>query len=284
MMNLRVNDPDETLGRSNDPGYEGMRDLKGHRVFFQPPKIGELGGFSLYRNYPKNVDILVLTKNPKPYWVPLTQEAFLLMRIRETEEQSAKMAKVSRDPAGDVYREWIAKRPEREKIARAVYEQMKKTDPQNAEKQFEESKKNEITITEGLRKNMEQNPPQARTPAELDFDRRLALHKEKLAAMTPAQRQAQVRYFPSRNGMDPDIVPMDSEMGTPLVIANPDFMKPALPRTAIQVIAVFFKYGPQFDPTSNKYDETNANPANLRLRDMEQKSDWRAVSSILAAP
>jgi hypothetical protein len=147
VMSISANNPDGTLGSVNSPVYEGIKDLKGHSVFFQPPKIGELGGFLLYRNYPKNVDILVLTKNPKPYWVP-----------------------------------------------------------------------------------------------------------------------------------------MDSEMGTPLVIANPDFLNPALPRTAIQVIAIFFKYGPQFDPTSDKYNENNANPANLRLRDMEQKSDWRAVSSILAAP
>lgn len=160
---------------------------------------------------------------------------------------------------------------------------MKKTNPQMAEKLLEESKKNEIATTEGLRKYMEQNPAQARTPFELDFEHRLARHKAVLAAMTPAQRQAQVRYFPSRDAIEPDIVPMDSEVGNPLVIANPDFFDPALPRVAIQLIAVSFKYGPGFDPTGTNYNESNSNPANLRLRDMEQKSDWRAVSSILSA-
>ena len=205
------------------------------------------------------------------------------MKIRWTEDELAKLAKVSHDPAGDAYRQWIAEQPERKKTAREVYEQTKKTNPQMAEKFLAESETNEAKITEGLRRNMEKNPPQARSVGELDFERRLARHKAVLAAMTPGQRQAQVRYFPNRDGIEPDLVPPDSKQGTPLVIANPNFMNPSLPRTAIQLIAVFFKYGPQFDPTS-KDEGRDENPANLRLREMEQKSNWTAIGSILSGP
>jgi len=281
IMDININDPEETLGSYNSAG--SMKNLKGRGVFFQLPKIGEIQGYPLYRNYQANLNILILTKSPKPYWLPLTQEEFLQMKIRGTEEELAKMAKVSRDPAGDAYRQWIAEQPEREKTARGVYQEMKKTNPQMAEKFLEESKKGEATVTEGLRKYMEKNPPQARFALELDFERRLARHKAVLAAMTPGQRQAQVRYFPSRDGIEPDLVPPDSKLGTPLVIANPNFMNPSLPRTAIQLIAVFFQYGPQFDPT-RKDEGRDENPANLRLREMEQKSTWSAISSILSGP
>jgi hypothetical protein len=281
VMDVNINDPDATLGSYNSLG--GMKNLKGRLVFFQLSKIGEIQGYPLYRHYADNLNILILTKSPKPYWLPLTQEEFLQMKIRGTEDELAKMAKASHDPAGDGYRHWIAEQPERKKTAREVYQDMKKTNPQMAEKFLEESKKGEAAVTEGLRKDMEKNPPQARFALELDFERRLARHKAVLAAMTPGQRQAQVRYFPSRDGIEPDLVPPDSKLGTPLVIANPNFMNPSLPRTAIQLIAVFFKYGPQFDPT-RKDEGRDENPANLRLREMEQKSNWTAISSVLSGP
>jgi hypothetical protein len=281
VMDLHINDPEETLGSSNLAA--SMKNLKGRWVFFQLPKIGEIQGYPLYRNYPDNLNILILTKSPKPYWLPLTQEEFLQMKIRDTEEELAKMAKVSHDPAGDAYRQWVAGQPERNKIHREVYEQTKKTNPQWAEKSLEESEKTEATVTEGLRKYMEKNPPQARSYLELAFERRLARHKAVLASMTPGQRQAQVRYFPSRDPIEPDLLPLDSELGTPLVIANPNFMNRSLPPTAIQLIAVFFRYGPHFDPT-NKDEGRDENPANLRLLEMEQKSNWTAISSILSGP
>jgi hypothetical protein len=101
-MIVITNNLDGILGgdlRVND----GLKDSRGNWILLQLPKVGELHGFPVYRNF-KRGDTLVLTRRRKPYWLPVSQEEYLKAAIRQTEEWMVKTPPPSNDPYGDAYR------------------------------------------------------------------------------------------------------------------------------------------------------------------------------------
>jgi hypothetical protein len=110
--------------------------------------------------------------------------------------------------------------------------------------------------------------------------RQMEKHNAALAAMSAAERQAQARFLQDFKGLGPDLAPIGSSDGIPLVVANPDWFDPSLPRWAIQLIVVGFEYGPRFDPENPKFDK-DIGVAPLRLLETRQTTDWKAISSLL---
>ena len=110
---------------------------------------------------------------------------------------------------------------------------------------------------------------------------RLARHKAVLAAMAPAQRAAQAMYLRNDDPREPDLAPQKSEKTRPLVVINPEWFDPVLPRSAIQLVSVIFDYGPSFDPDDPKPGD-DGEVEGLRLLEMRRTIDWNAVSSLLA--
>jgi hypothetical protein len=110
---------------------------------------------------------------------------------------------------------------------------------------------------------------------------RLARHKAVLAAMSPAQRGAQAMYLRNENLREPDLAPKGSEEARPLVVVNPEWFDPSLPKSAIQLISVTFEYGPSFDPDDPKPGDDGSVEA-LRLWEMRRTIDWSSISSLLA--
>jgi len=60
------------ITNENTMGSQGYYDLQGRLMFLEPVKQGEVGGFPLYQN-----EMLVIAKNNKPLWVPVTVEQLL---------------------------------------------------------------------------------------------------------------------------------------------------------------------------------------------------------------
>jgi hypothetical protein len=108
---------------------------------------------------------------------------------------------------------------------------------------------------------------------------RMERHKAVLAAMSPSQRQAQAMYLRNEDFLEPDLAPQDSEYARPLVVVNPEWFDPALPRSAVQLICVTFDYGPSFDPDDPKPDKDGSVEA-LRLWEMKRTIDWKSISSL----
>ena len=243
--------------------------VSGTRICFQLPRLGDIQGFPAYGNGGRFV-YLILTKNKKPPFLPLTQEAYLQTLIRFWEGEEAKLTQVSLDPSGDAYRQWIARKEERQKQFQQIYEKLKKYDSHNAEAFRRKSEELEKKMEEGYKKDMAKNPPKNSPPSDIrDLLSRL---KGQLASMTPAQRNAQARW-------ESGLRSADSPNGKPLVIVNPEIINPALPPTAIQLIHVFFDYDDDYyHPGMPKPDQAAARGVYALLK----TSDWKALWSLLA--
>jgi hypothetical protein len=210
-MSVFVNDPE---GCGFDAYSSGeLRDSQGHEIFYEPNKVGEIQGFTLYRDE-HGTEILVLTRGHRPPWLPLTQEEFIRMWIRTLEKQLAELGEYGKDPSN---------------------------------------------------------------PVRLRLER----HRAVLAALSPAQRQAQALYLRNEDPLEPDLASPGAEGSWPLVIANPRWFDPALPRSASQFISVVFEYEPHFDPDDPRPDDAGA-VASVRLSEMKRTTDWKAVSGLLA--
>jgi hypothetical protein len=110
---------------------------------------------------------------------------------------------------------------------------------------------------------------------------RLERHKAVLAAMSPAERRAPAMYLRNENAYEPDLAPPGAAGSWPLVVANPQWFDPALPRSAFQFIAAVFEYGAGFDPDDPKPDDAGSIES-VRLSDMKRTADWKAVAALLA--
>ena len=109
---------------------------------------------------------------------------------------------------------------------------------------------------------------------------RLEHHKAALAALSPAERRAPAMYLRNENPFDPDLASPGAAGSWPLVVVNPQWFDPALPRSAFQFIAVTFEYGAGFDPDNPKPDDVGS-VESVRLSDMKRTTDWKAVAALL---
>jgi len=141
----------------------------------------------------------------------------------------------------------------------------------------EEFLKLEIRVTE---KMLKESPDSGTNPAN-PFVARLARHKAVLAAMSPAQRRAQAMYLRNEDLREPDLAPQGSQDARPLVVVNPEWFDPSLPKSAVQLISVTFDYGPSFNPNDPKPGDDGSVEA-LRLWEMKRTIDWKSISSLLA--
>jgi hypothetical protein len=137
-----------------------------------------------------------------------------------------------------------------------------------------------IRSTESQLKELRDSGLGEQEPAKL-LVARLARHKAVLAAMSPAQRGAQAMYLRNEDPREPDLAPQGSKEARPLIIVNPEWFDPSLPKSAIQLISVTFEYGPSFDPNDPKPGEDGSVEA-LRLWEMKRTLDWKSISSLLA--
>jgi hypothetical protein len=279
-LSIWINDP-EPPRLYNHFQLQEMVDPQRRRIYFLPPKSDEVQGFPIYHAARDNVDMLILTKNSQPYWLPLSREAYLQAAIRDIEGYKAKV-KVSRDFSGDIYRKWMAEREQRQEGYRLVYEQMKKTDPKKAEAFRQEMEKTEQDVAARLKRDMEKNPP-VTGPLLTGYEEILSRHQAALAAMTPAQRQMQARYLRNKDANSPNLVAPDSGAGHPLVIVNPNFMNPNLARTAIQLMAVFFDYGSlDFNPDHPEEWDLQRDPSPRRMNELRKTTNWNDFMSLLS--
>lgn len=88
-------------------------------------------------------------------------------------------------------------------------------------------------------------------------------------------------YLRNENAYEPDLAPPGAVGAWPLVVVNPQWFDPVLPRSAFQFIAVTFDYGAGFDPDDPKPDDAGS-VESVRLSDMKRTTDWKAVAALLA--
>ncbi len=211
--------------------------------FYEPKAAGRLGGFPVYRDDGLN-EYIVLSSTNKPLWVPLTREEYLRDCIKGIEKEIA---------------------GEKSEMAKS------RSNLSPAELALL-SPKDRAEIQKLLSDNT----------AMSMLERKLKLHQDALARMSPEERTAQAQYGNSGNSdpLSPQLVEFGKAgIGSAYAKANPNWFDPSRPRSDIQLIIVKCWYG-GMDPDRPAIDEYG-NAASLRLWETLHNSDWKSISAAL---
>jgi len=283
-VGIYINDPEAlVLHNAFRASPDAFRDVTGPTVLLQPNRYGKIQGAALYGYAHGNDLCLVLTRSSKPLFLPLPQETYLSTLIQYWEKEEAKLVGDSqkKNPyaSDDTYQEWLAGREERVKQSKGFCELLRKGgDPKvadeclrDAEKREEETGKNLKMMNETAKKS-EAQVAVGMSKGLQDMRSLLARLKARQASMTPAERQAQAHW-------NEDLRSPDDPKGWPLAMVNPEIIDRSLPRTAVQIIEVFFESDVAWDPLENPHLEH----ADARgLYKLEQTSNWAALRELLA--
>jgi len=104
-------------------------------------------------------------------------------------------------------------------------------------------------------------------------------HQAALDAMTPEERQMQAREF-TWDPLQPNLAPVGSTQGRPLLKVNPAWFDPKFPRSAFQLIIIAFSYsGTMKDDAPGPTEFGDIAP--YRVWQALHSSDWREISGVL---
>ena len=223
-------------------------------TYAEPREMRKVAGFPQY-----NPGVVVLKRNPRPIWVPVSREWALQRQLAQRGKnldsiaESAKAAGAYNPTA--ILEKWLGERPERQREMQKGYAEMKQSNPEYAEKIRANFFETEKRVEETMRKTAERQkaaPPRydARLAAERSREEKCIRDLEgELARLSPDERAApayvSTRIFDSKQsspGRDCScIVDADFPDARRLVTENPDYYDKDLPPSAIQLILVDFR-------------------------------------------
>jgi hypothetical protein len=261
----------------------------------QLARHGDVDGVPVFKNPATQKAVIVLARSGRPPWTrPVSQQEVLEAAILRLEADVQREAALQGEqpqtltPAADQQRTWQREAAARQLEMRKLIEETRRSNPTLADTLRRNFEQLEADMAAAMRKevDIEQQksaraagrpaPPKALTVAD-----RLARHRERLAAMSPAERQAQAFFVSAEDPLDPPLAPAGREaQGYALVRPNPDYFDPKLPRTALQVITLSFGMH-HLQPI--KPDECGGiNPGDVALWQTIHQTPWQRVRSLLA--
>lgn len=188
-------------------------------------------------------EFIVLSSSGKPLWIPLTREEYMQLSIREIEKELAEFKK------------------EQSEVDPEALARLSPQDRATVEKALGDN--GGISI----------------------IKQRLKHHQEALARMSPQERAMQAQNGNPGEGdyLGPQLAPVGKEgIGRPYVKANPNWFDPSRPRSDLQLIIIGFDYYTALDPEHPEIPSEFGNAVGLRLWETLHKSDWKAISAVLA--
>jgi hypothetical protein len=200
----------------------------------QPRPLAEFAGL------PRFGDVLVVKKNPKPLWSPVSMEAALTLMRKQRQKDVARFEDGARRIRRS-YEEWTdpAKKAVREQQAKARAE--KARDPEAA-LAYEEKRARETE--DALRRQLETDGDPAANRYWAAAIAKVKDADDALASLPAERRAAPACHLAAKGDRTPDeralslIVPADTPGCRPVVRRNWDYFDRALPRTAFQVVTV----------------------------------------------
>jgi hypothetical protein len=232
------------------------------RFIREPTIVGSVGGFPIYKG-----GYAVLTHRPEPLFVPVTQERYLAAEIRQKSEAIAAFRKKTVDSQRERevnYRRWLAERPARARQWDLVAASL----PRDSAAAFlARMARSEREVEESFRQAtlfVADTTHMAKWLTDLRALEAFA------ARMTPAQRAAPARICGLRPVPQTFLCEPDDPAGLRLVVVNPAFFDPALPRTDFQLLVVVRDFHGSRDP------------ATTRTRNEGWESlDWQRLAALL---
>lgn len=223
-------------------------------TYLEPWEIRKVAGFPQY-----STGAIVLKRSPKPIWVPVSR-GWAIQRALEQARKNMEAVIDSSESAQasdrrDALKKWLGERPERQREMEKSYAEMKKSNPEYAEKIranfFTVEKRVEGVMRDMAERQKNSTPDKKKLRLETEqseADKCVRSLEEELARLSPADHAAPAyisleaydRKQPSPNAGCSRIVDAGYPGAIRLVKENPDYYDPSLPPTALQVIIVDF--------------------------------------------
>ena len=233
-------------------GGERWQTDEGGRTYWEPREIRKVAGFPQY-----NTGAIVLKRNPRPIWVPVSREWVLQRELTQARKNldgfAASEAAARAFDHTATLEKWLKERPERQREMEKGYAEMKPISPEVAEKiranYFDMEKSVERTFRDAAERQKAAPPYKDPSGEALrrGVEKCIGYLEGELARLSPADRAAPAYVSlktldlkgPSPPGCS-HVVDADFPDATRIVKENPDYYDLALPSSAIQLILVDF--------------------------------------------
>lgn len=209
-------------------GVNMLSDKEGE-FYEEPVRTADIGGFPTYG------DVLIIAKNGRPVWTPVSRERYLKAFIAKRRPEAANAERYIADQQKK-YEAFVAPAAYAARQARykAAVDKMAAKGPATAEHERRYWERDEADTLNILKRGASLDPADSSFAAVIAG---LKDAEEQLAAMSPADRSAQACLLEDKR--DPArsrLVPMGTPRCKPLVGKNPNFFDPSLPRSVPQII------------------------------------------------
>jgi hypothetical protein len=207
-------------------------DAQAH-LLIEPTVTGHVAGYPVYEHR-----YLVVTKIPRPLYIPLSQEEYIRGRIASQRtslgDTKAAIAK------GSPLQQWLANRKANTDAFMQGNAIVAQTDPAKAKQQREDYLRG-MDETERMLRSQESANTGALADASNGSSRTIRALEAELAGLSPGERAAPA-YLPTGRNSSTRASGLasrpDGSNTQMLIVPNPQFFDQTLPRTAIQVITI----------------------------------------------
>lgn len=209
-------------------GVNMLSDKEGE-FYEEPARTADIRGFPTYG------DVLIVAKNGKPVWTPISRERFLKAFIAKRRPEAANAEKYIADQQKK-YQAFVAQKASaaREAKYQAAVDKMAAKGPAAAEHERRYWERDEADTLKLLKRGASLDPQDSPFAAKIAG---LKAAEEELAAMSPADRIGPACLLEDKRDFTKSgLVPMDTPGCKPLVGKNPNFFDPRLPRSVPQII------------------------------------------------
>jgi hypothetical protein len=242
-------------------------------AFLQPAPLGDVAGL------PRFGDVLVLKKNPKDLWSPVSVEASLQLMAAQRKQSIADHEKAAASIRKSLA-DWIDPAKKAARMAARQAQAAKQKDP---DKYLADQEASDRKTEEALRKQVDQDASPVNNRYWAADLAQVAAVDQALAALSADQKAAPACYVETA-GRNTDerplskIVPAGTSGCRAIVRANPDYFDRKLPRTAFQLLTVGMVSRCLDDPAQLKSTRRSGCPANVAFI---RSVDWPKVASLL---
>ena len=93
-LNVYANSPGASVSHRHQLDFEGASDINGRTMYFEPKQTRTIGGFPMFDD-----DVVVIARNHRPLWLPVSRDNFLRAALRDTRKAIADTGMPSSDLA-----------------------------------------------------------------------------------------------------------------------------------------------------------------------------------------
>ncbi len=236
------------------------------QIFMAPEVARTVSGFPLYKN-----GSIVITKIPRPVFLPVGAGSFLQARIRQAQTELAR-AQAEHNQRSSEYGRWLANREKHQQERERSYQQLLAVNPKGAADFLRITEESERKQEERLKADA----ASAGTPSEAEQFKQKELdgYQAELNSLSPEQRNQQAYYTLDRRPGDRLLAASSQHGAQPLVRLNPVFFDRSRPRTDFQSLVV----GRLYDKGLR---ERSYDPQYLRVIEFRKTFDFQSLLPLL---